>query len=152
MNENKDIATSFRYVVDMEAERGARVRQYQSLSNVSNVKSPRVNTKITSDPNPTVSNAEPGQMTGPSASKTKASSEELLSPSGSKGKRKVTFDIKPVVPDGEREAQADEESGEGQAPIIVWNLWSDPYMQLLSLSWRTTTPMHPQEKLMTARR
>ena len=112
MNENKDIATSFRYVVDMEAERGARAKQYQSLSNV---KPPQVNTKITSDPNPTVSGGATelsAPATGPSTSKIKPS-EEFLSPSESKGKRKVTFDIKPVVPGGESEAQVDEEPGEG---------------------------------------
>ena len=143
MNENKDIATSFRYVVDMEAERETRARQYQSPSNT---KSPRVNTRITSDLNP----AAPNATTGPSTSKTKASSEEPLSPSGSKGKRKVTFDIKPVVPDGEREAKADEESGEGQALVNVRSRRSDSFMQLLSLNWRTTTPIHPKEILMMA--
>ena len=142
MNENKDIATSFRYVVDMEAERETRARQYQSPSNT---KSPRVNTRITSDPNPAAPNA-----TTSSTSKTKASSDEPLSPSGSKGKRKVTFDIKPVVPDGEREAKVDEESGEGQALVDVRSHRSDSFMQLLSLNWRTTTPMHPKEILMMA--
>jgi hypothetical protein len=115
MNENKDIATSFKYVVDMEAERSAHARQYQSDSNV---KSPRVNMKPTS--NPTVSDEAAGHsepMAGPSTSKNKASSEELSSPSGSKGKRKVTFDIKPVVPGGESEAQVDEEPTEGQAHV-----------------------------------
>ena len=143
MNENKDIATSFRYVVDMEAERETRARQYQSPSNT---KSPRVNTRITSDLNP----AAPNATTGPSTSKAKASSEEPLSPSGLKGKRKVTFDIKPVVPDGEREAKADEESGEGQALVNVRSRRSDSFMQLLSLNWRTTTPIHPKEILMMA--
>lgn len=150
MNENKDIATSFRYVVDMEAERGTRARQYQSLSNT---KSPRVNTRITSDFNPAASNVtmeQSGQATGPSTSKLNASSEEPLSPSGSKGKRKVTFDIKPVVPSGAREVKADEESGEGQALVKVWSRRSDSFMQLRSLNWRTTIPMHPKEILMTA--
>ena len=128
MNENKDIATSFRYAVDMEAERETHARQYQSLSNT---KSSRVNTRITSDPNPAVSNVtteHSGQTTGPSTSKTKASSEEPLSPSGSKGKRKVTFDIKPVVLSGEREAKADEESGEGQALVNAQSNRSDTFM------------------------
>jgi hypothetical protein len=115
MNESKDIATSFKYVVDMEAERGARARQYQSLSNV---KSPRVNMNLTSNFNPPVSDGAAGHsepMDGPSTSKSKnkAPSEELSSPSGSKGKRKVTFDIKAVVPGGESEAQVDDEPGEG---------------------------------------
>jgi hypothetical protein len=116
MNESKDIATSFKYVVDMEAEKGARARQYQSLSDV---KSPRVN-KPTGNPNPTVSDGaveHPESMAGPSTSKIKGPPEELSSPSGSKGKRKVTFDIKPVGPRGEGEAQIDEESGEGQARV-----------------------------------
>lgn len=115
MNENKDIATSFKYVVDMEAERSVRARQYQSLSDV---KSPRVN-KLTG-PNPTVPDGaveHPEPMPGPSTSKNKAPPEVLSSPSGSKGKRKVTFDIKPVVPRGEGETQVDEEPGEGQAPV-----------------------------------
>ena len=149
MNENKDIATSFRYAVDMEAERETRARQYQSLSNT---KSPRVNTRITSDPNPAAPNVtteHSGQTTGHSTSKTKTSSEEPLSP-GSKGKRKVTFDIKPVVPSGEREAKTDEESGEGQALTNVQSRPSDSFMQLLSLNWRTTTLIHPKEILMTA--
>jgi hypothetical protein len=150
MNENKDIATSFRYAVDMEAERETRARQYQSLSNT---KSPRVNTTITSDPSPAapdVTTEHSGQTTGHSTSKTKASLEEPLSPSGSKGKRKVTFDIKPVVPSGEREAKSGEESGEGQALINVQSRPSDSFMQLLSLNWRTTTLMYPKEILMTA--
>ncbi|KAI0304059.1 hypothetical protein BC826DRAFT_209801 [Russula brevipes] len=114
MNENKDIATSFKYVVDMEAERSARARQYQSLPKV---KSPRVNAKPTGNLNATVSErtAEPSEATaGPSTSNNKAPSEELLSPSGSgsKGKRKVTFDIKSAVQGGEREAQEDDEPGE----------------------------------------
>ena len=113
MNENKDIATSFKYVVDMEAERTTRARQRQSLSDV---KSPRVN-KLTTNPNPTVSDGaveHPEPMAGPSTSKNKAPQDEFSSPSGSKGKRKVTFDIKPVVPRGEGEAETDEEPGEGQ--------------------------------------
>lgn len=116
MNENKDIATSFKYVVDMEAERSTRARQYQSLSDV---KSPRVS-KLASNPNPTVpdgavEHSEP--MAGPSTSKNNAPPEVLSSPSGSKGKRKVTFDIKPVVPRGEGETQVNEEPSEGQAPV-----------------------------------
>ena len=120
MNENKDIATSFKYVVDMEAERSARARQYQSFSDV---KSPQVD-KQSSNPNPAVSDGavehpveHPESIAGPSTSKNKAPPEELSSPSGSKGKRKVTFDIKPVVPHGEGEAQADEEPSEGQARV-----------------------------------
>ena len=116
MNENKDIATSFKYVVDMETERSARTRQYQSLSDV---KSPRVN-KLTGIPNPTIPDGvveHPEPVAGPSTSKSKAPLEELSSPSGSKGKRKVTFDIKPVVPRGDGEGQVDEEPGEGQAPV-----------------------------------
>lgn len=132
MNENKDIATSFRYVVDMDAERSARETQYQSLSNV---KSPRVNTKLTGQPNPAVSDratehSEP--IAGPSKSKTP--SEELLSPSGSRGKRKVTFDIKPVVPGGERETQVDEESGEGLTPTNIQSHRSDSLTPLCSFS------------------
>lgn len=115
MNESKDIATSFKYVVDIEAERSTRAMQYQSLSNV---KSPRANPKLTGNTNPTVEdgaaeNSEPSN--GPSTSK--APLEGLSSPSGSKGKRKVTFDIKPVVPGGEGGSQDDEEPGEGQAPV-----------------------------------
>ena len=117
MNENKDIATSFKYVVDMESERSARARQYQPLSKV---KSPRVNPKLTGNPNPTVEDgaaehSEP--MTGPSTSKNKVPLEELSSPPSSKGKRKVTFDIKPVAPGGEPEAQVDDEPREGQNPV-----------------------------------
>ncbi len=119
MNENKDIATSFKYVVDMEAERSARTRQYQSLSNV---KSPRVN-ELAGSPNRTVSDGaeHPQPMAGPSTSKNKAPPEELSSPSGSKGKRKVTFDIKPVVPGGESETQVDEEPGEepGEGQVSI---------------------------------
>jgi len=127
MNENKDIATSFKYVVDMEAERGARARQYQS---VSNVKSPRVN-KLTGNPNPTVSGGaaeHPEPMAGPSTSENKAPLEELSSPSGSKGKRKVTFDIKPAAPGGESETQSGEEQGEGQAPLNVRSHRSNPFL------------------------
>ena len=116
MNENKDIATSFKYVVDMEAERSVRSRQYQSLSDV---KSPRVN-NLTGNPNPSVPDGaveHPEPVAGPSTSENKAPPEVLSSPSGSKGKRKVTFDIKPVVPRGEGETQADGEPGEGQAPV-----------------------------------
>lgn len=117
MNENKDIATSFKYVVDMEAERNTRAKQYQSLSDI---KSPRGNMKLIDNPNPTVSDgaaehSEP--MAGPSTSKKKAPSEELSSPSGSKGKRKVTFDIKPIVPGGESGAQVDGVPSEGQAHV-----------------------------------
>jgi len=100
----------------MEAERGARARQYRSLSDV---KSPRAN-KPTGNPNPTASDdavEHPEPMAGPSTSKNKAPPEELSSPSGSKGKRKVTFDIKPAVPRGEGEAQVDEEPSEGQPPV-----------------------------------
>jgi hypothetical protein len=115
MNETKDIATSFKYVVDMEAERSARPRQHQPLSNV---KSPRVNPKLTGNPNLEDGAAEHSEpMTGPSTSKNKAPLEELSSPPGSKGKRKVTFDIKPVVPGGESEAQVDDEPREGQNPV-----------------------------------
>jgi hypothetical protein len=149
MNENKDIATSFRYVVDMEADRSARTRQYQPLSNV---KSPRVNTRITGDPNSIAGETteHSGPVTGPSTSKKKPFSEELLSPSGSKGKRKVTFDIKPVVPSGESETQGDEESGEGQAPVDFQSRRSDSFMQRQSLNWRTTTPILSKETPMTA--
>lgn len=151
MNENKDIATSFRYVVDMEAERSTRARQYQSLSNV---KSPRVNTRITGDPNPVVGETteHSGPVTGPPTSKKKASSEELLSPSGSKGKRKVTFDIKPVVSGGESESQGDKESSEGQAPVDFGSRRSDSFMQRQSLNWRTTTLILSKETPMTAQR
>jgi hypothetical protein len=117
MNENKDIATSFKYVVDLEAERSARARHYQPLSNV---KSPRVNSKLTGNPNPTVEDGaaeHSDPITGPSTSKNKAPLEELSSPPGSKGKRKVTFDIKPVVPGGESEARIDDEPREGQNPV-----------------------------------
>ena len=113
MNESKDIATSFKYVVDMEAERSARA------THLSDVKSPQVN-KLISNPNSTVSDGaveHPESMAGPSTSKNKAAPEELSSPSGSKGKRKVTFDIKPIAPRGEGEAQVDEGPGEGQAPV-----------------------------------
>ncbi|KAI0307139.1 hypothetical protein B0F90DRAFT_1813941 [Multifurca ochricompacta] len=109
MNERKDIATSFKYVVDMEAEKSARARQYQSLSNI---KSPRVNAKLTGHVNPIVSDVaaeHSDPIPGPSTSKNQVSSEELLSPSGSKGKRKVTFDIKPVV---EKDLDRVEEPGE----------------------------------------
>jgi hypothetical protein len=116
MNENKDIATSFKYVVDMEAERSVHARQYQSFSDV---KSPQVD-KLTGNPNPTVLDGaveHPESIAGPSTPKNEAPPEELSSPSGSKGKRKVTFDIKPVVPRGEGEAQVDEERGEGQTHV-----------------------------------
>ncbi|KAI9452075.1 hypothetical protein F5148DRAFT_525227 [Russula earlei] len=110
MNENKDIATSFKYVVDLEAERNARARQYQSLSNV---KPPRVIAKLAGHSNPAGATQHSDPMAGPSTPNNKAHSEELLSPSGLKGKRKVTFDIKPVVPDGgAKEAQVDEQRGE----------------------------------------
>ena len=76
--------------------------------------------KLASNPNPTVpdgavEHSEP--MAGPSTSKNNAPPEVLSSPSGSKGKRKVTFDIKPVVPRGEGETQVNEEPSEGQAPV-----------------------------------
>jgi hypothetical protein len=152
MNENKDIATSFKYVVDMEAERSARARQYQSLPKV---KSPRVNAKPTGNLNATVSErtAEPSEPTaGPSTSNNKAPSEELLSPSGSasKGKRKVTFDIKSAVQGGEHEVQEDDEPGEGQTPVNVWGRCSDTFMQLRSSNWKMTTPMHLREIRLTA--
>jgi hypothetical protein len=142
MNETKDIATSFRYVVDMEAERNARARQYQSLSNI---KSPRVNAKLTENAKPAVSDVSTEHsdpIPGPSTPKNKAPSEEPLSPSGSKGKRKVTFDIKPVVSIGEGETPAVEESGEGLAPTHVRSHWSDSFMQLRSSNWRMMTPIH----------
>ncbi|KAI0278879.1 hypothetical protein BGY98DRAFT_1096506 [Russula aff. rugulosa BPL654] len=103
MNENKDIATSFK--------EKQRARQYQSLSDV---KSPRVN-KLAGNPNPTVPDGaveHPEPMAGPSTSKNNAPPEVISSPSGSKGKRKVTFDIKPVVPRGEGETQVNEEPSE----------------------------------------
>ena len=145
MNETKDIATSFRYVVDMEAERNARARQSQSLSNI---KSPRVNAKLTENAQPAVSDVSTEHsdpIPGPSTPKNKAPSEEPLSPSGSKGRRKVTFDIKPVVSIGEGETPAVEESGEGQAPTHVRSHWSDSFMQLRSSSWRMMTPIHLKE-------
>ena len=149
MNENKDIATSFKYVVDMEAERSTRARQYQSLSNV---KSSRPNVKLASNSNPVVSDgatrhSEP--MAGPSTSTNKTHSEEPLSPSESKGKRKVTFDIKPVVPDGEKEAEVDERV-EGQAPFHFRSHRSDSFMQPRSLNWRMIAPIYPKEILWEA--
>jgi hypothetical protein len=119
MNETKDIATSFKYVVDMEAERSTRARQYQCLSNI---RSPRVNAKPTENAKPAVSDVSTEHsdpMPGPSTPKNKVPSEEPLSPPGSKGKRKVTFDIKPVVSTGEGKTPVVEEPGEGQAPIHV---------------------------------
>ncbi|KAH9045377.1 hypothetical protein EDB85DRAFT_1906300 [Lactarius pseudohatsudake] len=87
-----DIATSFKYVVDMESERNTRTKQYQSLSII---KSPRVNAKLTGD-------ATIAPVPGPSTPHNRALPQESLSPSGSKGKRKVTFDIKPAVSGGEK--------------------------------------------------
>ena len=119
MNENKDIATRFPRICWWTwRQREARVPgQSQSLSDV---KSPRVN-KLTGNPNPTVADGVrwniQSQWPAHLTSKNKAPPEELSSPSGSKGKRKVTFDIKPVVPRGEGEAEVDEEPGEGQAPV-----------------------------------
>jgi hypothetical protein len=93
MNEHKDIATSFKYVVDMETERNTRTKQYQALLNI---KSPRVNAKLTGNPTVAVSDTmeHPGPVPSPSTSHNRAPPQESLSPSGSKGKRKVTFDIK----------------------------------------------------------
>ncbi|KAF8266843.1 hypothetical protein EI94DRAFT_123840 [Lactarius quietus] len=98
MDEHKDIATSFKYVVDMEAERNTRAKQYQPLSNI---KSPRVNAKLTTNATQAVSDTteHPGPVPGPSTSHNRALPQESLSP---KGKRKVTFDIKPAVSGGEK--------------------------------------------------
>ncbi|SRR6266702_3814594 len=147
MNENKDIATSFKYTVDMETERNTRTKQYQSLSNI---KSPRVNSKLTSNANIAVSDMteHPGPVPGPSTSHNRALPQESLSPSGSKGKRKVTFDIKPAVSGGgKRRTEVLEQQGEGQfkALLSAWGHWSDSPVQLRSLIWRMTTPMHVQE-------
>ncbi|KAH9179671.1 hypothetical protein EDB89DRAFT_1922530 [Lactarius sanguifluus] len=100
MNENKDIATSFKYVVDMESERNTR-KQYLPLSNI---KSPRVNAKLTGNATIAVSDSveHSGPVPGPSTPHNRALPQESLSPSGSKGKRKVTFDIKPAVSGGEK--------------------------------------------------
>ncbi|KAI9448005.1 hypothetical protein H4582DRAFT_1897722, partial [Lactarius indigo] len=112
MNENKDIATSFKYVVDMESERNTRTKQYQSLSSI---KSPRVNAKLTGNATIAVSDTveHPGPEPGPSTPQNRALLQESLSPSGSKGKRKVTFDIKPAVSGGEkRRTEVLEQQGE----------------------------------------
>ncbi|KAH9006788.1 hypothetical protein EDB86DRAFT_2868270 [Lactarius hatsudake] len=112
MNENKDIATSFKYVVDMESERNTRTKQYQSLSNI---KSPRMNAKLTGNATIAVSDSveHSGPVPGPSTPQNRALPQESLSPSGSKGKRKVTFDIKPAVSGGEkRRTEVLEQQGE----------------------------------------
>ncbi|KAH9062672.1 hypothetical protein EDB87DRAFT_1605216, partial [Lactarius vividus] len=112
MNENKDIATSFKYVVDMESERNTRTKQYQSLSNI---KSPRVNAKLTANATIAVSDTveHSGPVPGPSTPLNRVLPQESLSPSGSKGKRKVTFDIKPAVSGGEkRRTEVLEQQGE----------------------------------------
>ncbi|KAH8999083.1 hypothetical protein EDB92DRAFT_1832331 [Lactarius akahatsu] len=112
MNENKDIATSFKYVVDMESERNTRTKQYQSLSNI---KSPRVNAKLPGSATIAVSDSveHSGPVPGPSTPHNRALPQESLSPSGSKGKRKVTFDIKPAVSGGEkRRTEVLEQQGE----------------------------------------
>jgi hypothetical protein len=147
MNEHKDIATSFKYVVDMETERNTRTKQYQPLLNI---KSPRANTKLTGNATIAVSDTmvHSGPVPSPSTSHNRAPTQEPLSPSGSKGKRKVTFDIKPAVSGGEkRRTEVLEQQGEGQfkALLSAWGHWSDSPVQLRSLIWRMTTPMHIQE-------
>lgn len=109
MDENKDVATSYKYAVDMDSERNTRTKQYQSLSNI---KSPRMNAKLTVNAvSDTMEN--PGPAPGPSTSHNRALPQESLSPSGSKGKRKVTFDIKPAVSGGEkRRTEVLEQQGE----------------------------------------
>ena len=142
MDENKDIATSFKYVVDMESERNNHAKRYQSLSNV---KSPRMNAKLTVNADTT---ENPGPAPGPSTSHNRVLPQESLSPSGSKGKRKVTFDIKPAVSGGEkRRTEVLEQQGEGQfkALLSAWGHWSDSPVQLRSSIWRMTIPMHIQE-------
>lgn len=112
MNEGKDIATSFKYAVDMEAERNTRAKQYQSLSNI---RSPRVNAKFTGNAAIAVSDTteHSGPAPGPSTSHNRALPQESLSPSGEKGKRKVTFDIKPAISGGEkRRTEVLEQQGE----------------------------------------
>jgi hypothetical protein len=144
MDENKDVATSYKYAVDMDSERNTRTKQYQSLSNI---KSPRMNAKLTVNAvSDTMEN--PGPAPGPSTSHNRALPQESLSPSGSKGKRKVTFDIKPAVSGGEkRRTEVLEQQGEGQfkALLSAWGHWSDSPVQLRSLIWRTTMPTHIQE-------
>ena len=147
MDEHKDIATSFKYVVDMEAERNTRTRQYQPLSNI---KSPRMNSKLTANATVAVSGTKEHSdpVPGPSTSHDRAQPQESLSPSGSKGKRKVTFDIKPAISGGEKKrTEVLEQQGEGQfkALLSAWGHWSDSPVQLRSLIWRMTIPMHLQE-------
>ena len=147
MDEHKDIATSFKYVVDMESERDTRTKRYQPLSNI---KSPRVNAKLTVNATPAVSDTtkHSDPVPGPSTSQNRVVPQESLSPSGSKGKRKVTFDIKPAVSGGEkRRTEVLEQQGEGQfkALLSAWGHWSDSPVQLRSLIWRMTMPMHVQE-------
>ena len=147
MNEHKDIATSFKYSVDMEAERNTRVKQYQPLLNI---KSPRANAKLTGNAGIAVSDTmeHSGPVPSPSTSDNRAPPQESLSPSGSKGKRKVTFDIKPAVSGGERRrTEVLEQRGEGQfkALFSAWDHWSNSPVQLRSLIWRMTTTTHVQE-------
>jgi hypothetical protein len=140
MDEHKDMATSFKYTVDIESERNTRAKQYQSLSNI---KSPRMNAKL-----PVNAVSDTMENPGPSTPHNRALPQESLSPPGSKGKRKVTFDIKPAVSGGEkRRTEVLEQQGEGQfkALLSAWGHRSDSPVQLRSLIWRMTMPTHIQE-------
>jgi hypothetical protein len=146
MNETKDIATSFKYVVDMEAERSTRTRQHSHSS----ITSPRGNANLAGNPKPAVSDVStehPDPMPGPSTPKTKVPPKEPLSPSESKGRRKVTFDIRPAVSIGEGKSPVVEEPREGQAPIHVRSSRSDSFIQLRSSIWRMMTLMYLKEIL-----
>jgi len=148
MDEHKDIATSFKYAVDMDAERNTHTKQYQSLTNI---KSPGVSAKSKGNTVLAVSDAvteHSGPVRGPSTPPNKAVLQESLSPSGLKGKRKVTFDIKPAVSEGEkRRTEVFEQQGEGQfiTFLSAWAHWSDSPVQLRSLNWRMTTLMYIRE-------
>ncbi|KAI0268231.1 hypothetical protein BC834DRAFT_968437 [Gloeopeniophorella convolvens] len=120
MREQKDVATSFRYTVDMEAERNARARQSQSLSNIRSPP-PRASVKLPAgDDKPSTSKAvaersEP--VPAPSTPKRQAPLDDLPSPSRSKGKRKVTFDIKPAALESDKKSVGAAEQG-GEASIF----------------------------------
>ncbi|KAH9938335.1 uncharacterized protein B0H18DRAFT_966708 [Fomitopsis serialis] len=132
MDESKDIATSYRYVLDLEAQMAERQRASSSTQEagpssagttdtisptvVPRGRSPR-GTKSSIKKGKEKENARPVTPTKDQESETAAESGAPTKEVTPKGKRKVTFDVKPEITiidsetaDGEREKDAAEEA------------------------------------------
>lgn len=127
MDESKDIATSYKYVLDLEAEMAERQRVQHEPSSSVGTAGPVSPTPVPRGRSPRGGKssikkgkekenerpATPTKVGEPSASAQTSVAPKEVTP---KGKRKVTFDIKPDVaiigddaPDGEWEREASEE-------------------------------------------